>query len=175
MTVVAGRVQVCRSRRREATTLLERCSPLAFARCVGVLEPSEAFVTFLRDHRAAILVEWERRVRGLPPATNLDPPALIDHLPLILDDIAEAADAALAGEEPPPLRSHPDSHRHATLRGSGACDSSAAVAALRPHAKETMLYVSRLHVPLLSWVGTRASGHVPFATLPSSLLRGTPR
>src|SRR5437763_1335057 len=77
---------------------------------MGVLESSEAFVTFLRQHRAAILIEWERRVRGLPPAQNLDTRALIDHLPLILDDIADVADAALAGEEPPPLRSHPDSH-----------------------------------------------------------------
>ena len=73
-----------------------------------------AFVTFLRDYRNEILEAWERKVRALPPAANLDYEELIDHLPVILDDIADAADAALAGEPLPTLRSDPD--RHAIVR-----------------------------------------------------------
>ena len=71
-------------------------------------------VAFLRQYRSQILELWEQKVRALPPAASLNYDDLIDHLPMILDDIADRADAVLAGEQPPPLRSDPD--RHAVVR-----------------------------------------------------------
>jgi PAS domain S-box-containing protein len=79
------------------------------------VETDTSFVTFLRAKRGAIVAEWERRVRALPPAADLGKQLLIDHLPIILDEIANAADAALAGEAPSPLQTHPDRHAIARL------------------------------------------------------------
>jgi signal transduction histidine kinase/GAF domain-containing protein len=46
---------------------------------------------FIVAHRAAILEVWEREARSeVPPATGLVRPALIDALPHVLEDIAEA-------------------------------------------------------------------------------------
>jgi PAS domain S-box-containing protein len=44
---------------------------------------------FLRSHRDAILEEWEAEVRKLPAAPSLSQPALRDHMPELLDWIAE--------------------------------------------------------------------------------------
>jgi signal transduction histidine kinase len=77
---------------------------------MGSLQTGAAFVTFLRECRSQILEAWERRVRALPPAANLNKQALIDHLPAILDQIAEAAEAALSGEEQPRVERDPDHH-----------------------------------------------------------------
>lgn len=74
------------------------------------LETGAQFVSFIRQYRAKILQRWEQKVRTLPPASDLGHRALIDHLPLVLDDIADAAEAALEGDESPPLRSDPDRH-----------------------------------------------------------------
>src|SRR5262249_48190408 len=73
------------------------------------------FVAFLREHREEILERWESSVRALPPAEHLDRRALIDHLPHILDEIADSADAALAGADAPLPRHLPDCHAIARL------------------------------------------------------------
>ncbi len=78
-------------------------------------DPDIAFVTFLREQRDEVLAEWERRVRALPPAADLDTQALIDHLPHLLDEIADVAGAALADDERPAPRGHPDRHAIARL------------------------------------------------------------
>jgi PAS domain S-box-containing protein len=78
-------------------------------------ERSAAFVTFLREHRDEVLAEWARRVRALPPAADLDTKALVDHLPHLLDEIADAADAALHAEDRPPSQRQPDRHAIARL------------------------------------------------------------
>lgn len=62
--------------------------------------PDGRFSTFIRDHRAEILSVWEGIVRQLPIARDLDRPALIDHLPNLLDRIATIADELVAGEHP---------------------------------------------------------------------------
>lgn len=78
------------------------------------MDESAAFVTFLREHRDDVLREWERRVRALPPAADLDTQALIDHLPHLLEEISDLADEALAdgsGDEPRgPSRQQTDRH-----------------------------------------------------------------
>jgi signal transduction histidine kinase len=52
---------------------------------------------FLRDHRAGILLEWERHARrALSPAATLDRPALLDSLPPLLDQLV----SALSSPEP---------------------------------------------------------------------------
>ena len=80
-----------------------------------VAEHSAAFVAFLREHRDEVLAEWERRVRALPPAAELDTQALVDHLPQLLDEIADAADAALSDEEHALPQGQPDRHAIARL------------------------------------------------------------
>ncbi len=47
---------------------------------------------FLREHREDILAAWEHGVRRMPVASALDQPTLIDHIPTILDSIADLAD-----------------------------------------------------------------------------------
>lgn len=61
----------------------------------------------LRDHKARILRDWEQAARGQAVTRRLERPVLLDHLPALLDRIAEVvatapeADAArLAGPEP---------------------------------------------------------------------------
>jgi PAS domain S-box-containing protein len=46
----------------------------------------------LRERRTEILHDWERQVRKLAVARQLDRPALVDHVPDVLDRIAEVAD-----------------------------------------------------------------------------------
>ena len=53
--------------------------------------------SFLRERGADILAAWEAEVRHLPIARDLDRPALLDHLPEILDHIADTADELVAG------------------------------------------------------------------------------
>jgi signal transduction histidine kinase len=83
---------------------------------MDTLATGATFITFLRTYRCDILAEWERRVRALPPAARLDRQSLIDHMPVILDDIAEVADASLHSELPPPLENNPDRHAIARLQ-----------------------------------------------------------
>jgi PAS domain S-box-containing protein len=62
---------------------------------------------FIRDHRGEILVEWERLVRVQSPAREVSDAALIDHLPALLDRIADVVATAKSGAS---LRDLPDLH-----------------------------------------------------------------
>lgn len=54
----------------------------------------------IRDHRDEVLLQWRMQVRALPSAQHLDTPTLNDHIPLLLDELAESfemrADATIA-------------------------------------------------------------------------------
>ncbi len=52
---------------------------------------------FIERYREQILQQWEAAVRALPPAEQLDRAALRDHIPVLLDRIAEAT---ARGSEP---------------------------------------------------------------------------
>jgi PAS domain S-box-containing protein len=54
----------------------------------------------IRAHRQEILATWEQAVRQLPVARNLDRPTLIDHIPSVLDRIADLADEIGTGGSP---------------------------------------------------------------------------
>lgn len=47
------------------------------------------------DERIALLADWRRQVRQLPSAKYMDAPALNDHIPLLLDELALAFKKAL--------------------------------------------------------------------------------
>jgi PAS domain S-box-containing protein len=76
---------------------------------------SRHFSDFIRERKGEILQDWERAVRGLPKAADLDRPALLDHVPDLLDWIAEIADQLVAGGHPEVLPS-PIGERHALQR-----------------------------------------------------------
>lgn len=59
---------------------------------------TERLGPFIRHQRGAILAEWERLVRALPIAAELERPALIDHIPDVLERIADLADGISRGE-----------------------------------------------------------------------------
>src|SRR5690349_967119 len=62
--------------------------------------PPQLFAEFIRERKSEILREWERAVRGVPKAADLERPALLDHVPDLLDRIAEIADEIVAGGQP---------------------------------------------------------------------------
>jgi PAS domain S-box-containing protein len=53
----------------------------------------------LRHRQSEILHEWEVRVRDLPVARGLDRPALVDHVPELLERIADVVDRLAHGHE----------------------------------------------------------------------------
>ncbi len=55
----------------------------------------------LRAHREELLAAWERCVRTMPAARELDRPTLIDHVPAVLERIADLAGEPGAGGRPP--------------------------------------------------------------------------
>jgi PAS domain S-box-containing protein len=65
---------------------------------------------FLRSHRDAILEAWEAEVRQLPAARELPQTTLRDHLPLLLDCIAEMMQRPRQAEVSTGLGSVPDIH-----------------------------------------------------------------
>lgn len=52
---------------------------------------------FIRTRAADILAAWERAVRELPVARDLARPALVDHIPALISQIAELSDDLAAG------------------------------------------------------------------------------
>ena len=66
----------------------------------GAHPRSIRFSEFIRGRKLEILRDWEHAVRNLPRAGNLDRPALLDHVPDLLDRIAEVADELIAGRQP---------------------------------------------------------------------------
>ena len=57
---------------------------------------------FIREHQQDILADWERAVRQLPAANELDHLTLVDHIPGLLARIAEMVDEVAAGGRPQP-------------------------------------------------------------------------
>ena len=57
---------------------------------------------FLREHREDILALWEAQVRRIRAARTLDRPALLDHLPEFLDELAEYVGEIRTGQDPVP-------------------------------------------------------------------------
>lgn len=51
----------------------------------------------IRREREGLLMRWRGRIRELPSAKNLDIPALNDHIPLLIEELADAFERALAG------------------------------------------------------------------------------
>jgi two-component system, OmpR family, phosphate regulon sensor histidine kinase PhoR len=47
----------------------------------------------IRDERDIILARWRRQVRQLPSAQGLSTPSLNDHMPVLLDELAEALES----------------------------------------------------------------------------------
>jgi len=47
----------------------------------------------IRAERPALLIDWRDRVRALPSARHLDVPTLTDHIPLLVDEMADAFEA----------------------------------------------------------------------------------
>ena len=55
---------------------------------------------FIRERRDDILEEWLTAVRAMPVARDLDRPTLVDHIPELLERIAQIADALGSGNSP---------------------------------------------------------------------------
>ncbi|WNG22419.1 PAS domain-containing protein [Cystobacter fuscus] len=55
--------------------------------------------SFIREQRARILADWEGAVRQLPYAQGLSQPRLLDHLPDLLDRIANVVETVHTGGE----------------------------------------------------------------------------
>lgn len=62
------------------------------------LEPDVPLAVFLRERREAILTTWLERIREESNTRHLPEPALIDHLPELLDRLAVMTDALEAGQ-----------------------------------------------------------------------------
>lgn len=54
-------------------------------------------VSFIEEHRSAMLADWERAVRALPQAEGLPRPVLVDHMPELLTNIGKAAELICHG------------------------------------------------------------------------------
>ncbi|MDQ3340207.1 MAG: PAS domain-containing protein [Myxococcota bacterium] len=84
------------------------------------------FSAFIRERKQAILAAWEATVRQMPIAAKMARPALLDHVPDLLDRIAEMADELAAGELP---RLPPDlAEVHAVERLDDGFDLSQVIA-----------------------------------------------
>src|SRR5688572_17948514 len=70
---------------------------------------------FIRLRRGEILREWEAAVRDLPGTRTLERPALLDHVPELLETIVEMAEDAIDGGPQRPLPRH-IAERHAIQR-----------------------------------------------------------
>ena len=65
----------------------------------------------LRAGRDELLARWRERVRGLKGAAGLDVPALNDHVPDLIEELACELEAACdPGKLPPPVSDNPVIH-----------------------------------------------------------------
>lgn len=72
--------------------------------------PALSLGDFIRDRQEDIMAEWLAEVRTLPIARHLDRPALIDHVPDVVERIASMADSLAKGELPQPPNEEADLH-----------------------------------------------------------------
>jgi signal transduction histidine kinase len=85
---------------------------------VGPAASADATTTladFIRLRREQILEAWELRARQLAMGLGLSRPALIDHVPALLDQIVHYADELAAGSAAPPPRQGAEQHAHQRL------------------------------------------------------------
>ncbi|WP_073559195.1 ATP-binding protein [Archangium sp. Cb G35] len=64
---------------------------------LGALQERWELGSFIRENRTNLLQEWERTVRRLPYARELSRPRLLDHLPDLLDRIAQVVETVRTG------------------------------------------------------------------------------
>ena len=69
----------------------------------------------IHQRRDGILRSWESAVRAMPRARELDPPTLIDHIPDLLERIAEAIDELGRGRTPTQHRAAAERHAMSRL------------------------------------------------------------
>ena len=60
-------------------------------------KPASPLCDFLRTYRDQIIDEWTQRVKVLAPARKLSRAAIVDHLPTILDRVADIVEASHSG------------------------------------------------------------------------------
>lgn len=61
------------------------------------IAPPADLAHLLRDERDRLLADWERRVRRLPKARALQTPWLLDDIPLLIEELAQALETPEAG------------------------------------------------------------------------------
>ncbi|HEX8110128.1 MAG TPA: PAS domain-containing protein [Kofleriaceae bacterium] len=83
----------------------------------------------IRRHRDDILLRWEAAVRAMPRARELDPPTLIDHIPDLLERIAQAIEELSRGRAPTSHRVAAE--RHAMSRLDEGFDLQEVIGELR--------------------------------------------
>lgn len=83
----------------------------------------------IRQRRDDIVRSWEAGVRALPRARELDPPTLIDHIPDLLERIAQAIDEVSRGRAPTQHRAVAE--RHAMSRLEEGFDLQEVIGELR--------------------------------------------
>src|SRR5438552_5049282 len=67
--------------------------------------------TLIRQQRDTLLATWRQQVKQLPSARNLDTPTLNDHIPQLLDELADALNSRSEGTIPEELaRGSPPVH-----------------------------------------------------------------
>ncbi|HEX3482162.1 MAG TPA: ATP-binding protein [Kofleriaceae bacterium] len=83
----------------------------------------------IRERRDGIVRSWEAAVRAMPRARELDPPRLIDHIPDLLERIAQAIDELGHGRIP--TSHHAAAKRHAMSRLEEGFDLQEVIGELR--------------------------------------------
>ncbi|HEX7940460.1 MAG TPA: RsbRD N-terminal domain-containing protein, partial [Gemmatimonadaceae bacterium] len=83
----------------------------------------------IHQRRDGILRSWEAAVRAMPRARELDPPTLIDHIPDLLERIAQAVDDLSRGRIPTEHRAAAE--RHAMSRLEEGFDLQEVIGELR--------------------------------------------
>ncbi len=68
---------------------------------------------FLRERKPEILESWERSVRTIEVARAMARPILLDHVPHVVDRIADLAEALAQGQPPPPPSGAVKAHANA--------------------------------------------------------------
>jgi signal transduction histidine kinase len=79
---------------RERTMVWQAVSPLFMTETAA---STRSLAVFLRAQRGEILHDWERAARSIASARGLDRPALLDHIPSLLDCIATLAESEQKG------------------------------------------------------------------------------
>jgi signal transduction histidine kinase len=75
------------------------------------VENLQRLAALLRSNRDALLADWRQKVRQLPSTKHLDTPTLNDHIPALMDEVAEAFES-LSDETMPEalLKGTPPAH-----------------------------------------------------------------